>query len=252
MSGVINIAYIVASVMNELGITSLKDRERITVMAKEGIEHNNIYHGDSVEVAYLKMDSATKTVKLPADYIDYVAIGVEMNGAIWTLGRNDNMALASSQPGTGPICETIDEAATVDVETLPKHFFPPHYYGTSYRGGLYAIGGGFNRAYYKLDKARRLIRFSNEIPGKDIYLEYISTGLKDINSTVPRESLEVIKSWCHWKLIEYDERKSLSDKMRKENLWEKAMMEYDQLNLSFTKDEFLDTMYRAHTQTAKR
>jgi hypothetical protein len=248
MTPIVNINYIVASIQSDLDDFDIGQRLRLQQKVIEAIADNNIFNGSSVEVRRTKMSSVNK-IALPSDYVKYTKIACEVNGVLWTLGRNDNMAIEDND--TIKFC-TLEEAASTTTSPIiyGGYNLAGNFNGAAFET-LYSVGGGMTDVQYRIDEKTRTIHFSKNIPG-DIVIEYISTGINNGTSTVSAQAVKTIKAAVHWNLIEYDNRTSLGEKRRKEDLFEKELGKLRHFNLSFTMDEFLDMVAEGYHQGPKR
>lgn len=242
---VTNINSVVASVQVELN--NFDERNRLSQLAIEGAQDAQIYLADSVKIAYKKMNDVNQ-ISLPSDFVDYTKIGIKVNGVLWTFTRNENLAISPTDSEL-VMCD-YEEANNTTVAPSDKGScgFAPHYRNGEYCQ-LYGVGGGFNSVYFRIDMQRRVIFFSNNYPG-DIIIEYTSSGISP-STVIPIQLVPVIKAYVHWKYVEYDRNVSLSEKYRKEELYDKEIAKFQFLNLSFTGDEFLDAVREGYHQAVK-
>jgi hypothetical protein len=249
-TGYLTLAQVVKSFMNERNERTLANYERYLQMAIEGFSDINLFELNTIEVAYLKMNSA-KVVQLPPDYIKYTKIGINLGGRVWTLTLNNDLVL----PKEEDICaDPIEEVNSGDSEYVPNGYwvFAPHFRRGEWTEGLYGLGGGFNRAYYRIDTQNRTIQFEGVVPNSEIILEYKSTGIKCGGAIVPRQASKALKAYIRWMVTENDPTVGLGEKIRKEQLYDKELFSLKFLENSFTMDEYLDSMYEVYKQTPKR
>jgi len=219
--------------------------------AIDGYTELNMSALPSVKVVYLTINEQN-TVSFPNDMMDYVLIGLNSGGRIHTLTRNRNLVIPVNQT-----CgEWVRDNLTTDSNEngqVDGYMFSDHDYDGEHISGRYAMGGGFNSAYYRVDYTNRQIIFlTNEgMSGMTIILEYTSSGINS-NSLVPREAIQALLAFVHMSIDEHD--KNVSDNLKERNLrkWR------DQRDLlyarrhSFTLSEFLDEKYLNLSQGVKR
>lgn len=251
-SGVITFDYVVNSVFNQLNNYTQREYDRYLQFAIEGFGQLNLSNITTIRVEHLQMNDA-KVVELPPDYIDYVKVAVCINGRLWTLSLNENMCVPRAEICGVPVRDIV--VADPQNLTIPGdgYLFPDHYFNGRFIGGLYGIGGGFNIAYFKVDKERRQMIFSGTIPNDEVVLEYKSTGVSKNNTTlIPFQALAALKAYIHWQRVEYDPNVSMGEKQRKKDLYEEECNVLNTFERSFTVDEYLDMCYRSSKQSPKR
>ncbi len=199
------------------------------------------------------------TIDFPHDYINYLVIGVCLNGRVWTLTRNDSICLNREEDCPVELSEAIalSETSTDDqIEALVGcgYYFNGSFRNGQYVGEQYAYGGGWNgKGYYRVDEQMRRIEFSRVSPGTEIILEYNATGIDcDGAVVVPFECVASIKAYVHWQRIEYNDNYSSSDKERKRREYIVQFQALKHYKLMFTASEFLDAKYRSIKMTPKR
>lgn len=239
---------VVKAFMNERKEKSLANIEGYLQIAMEGYTDMQLFETNNIEVAYLSINPDTLVALLPDDFVTMTKMGININGKMWTLTMNNDIVL----PRPSSICDI--EPASVDATTVVDggYFFAPHYRYGKYLDNLYGIGGGFNRAYYRIDMARRVIYFQGHIPNNEVILEYKSNGVKPGGAVVPRVAVPALKAYLHWKTLEYNPTVSMNEKMRKEQLYDKELYKLKEIECSFTLSEYLDNSWSTYSQSIKR
>jgi hypothetical protein len=262
LPALVTIRYVVMSVLNRLQDYSMKQYLRLTQIAIEGFsEELSLYHiAAGAEVVYLHMSTA-KTVQLPADYIDYLKIGVPVNGKLRVLTKHDNLLLPrtyyGSMVGGVFIPDTGDPVGNADSATIGDKtgyiFFSDHFRNGAFVGGLYGLPGGIDDAYYRIDLETRQILFSGSTPRSEIVLEYISTGMKaDGSSFIPREVVPALRTYVLWQKDENDNRIAYNAKQRLKQEHEEAIAALVDLKTIPPAYEYLRMLYGTYRQSIKR
>lgn len=241
---------IVRSYMSAAGIKSLTDYVRFLNFAIEGYSDLSIFNVDTVDVAYLAVNPDTNTAVLPVDFISMTKLGVNIAGRMWTLTVNNDILI----PRPETICQNPIETVTADTDitALGGFWFCGHWRNGNYIDTLYGVSGGFNEAYYRIDKTRGVIYFDGRVRNDEVILEYKSSGVKSGGAAVPREARPALVAYIAWKHIQYDNRYSMADKQMRENAYNIESHKLTLLGCSFNIDEFLDTMYSTYSQSVKR
>jgi len=236
------------SFMNERQEKNLTNLERYVQMAIEGYSDMQIFEVNTIDVAYLDVNTDTNTALLPSDFITMTKIGCEINGRMWTLTLNNDLII----PPAETICPVDIAQVTTDTVIDGGYYFAPHFRYGRYVSTLYGVGGGFNIAYYRIDMNRRVIYFHGNVPNNQIILEYKSSGVKPGGAIIPRQAVPALKAYLHWKTAEYDIRIPENEKARKERLYDKELYKLKLLEISFSMQEYLDNQYSTMTQAPKR
>jgi hypothetical protein len=251
--GVVTLETVVANVLEDL---DLEDRysdfgEKVLNKVIRGFVDLNIWHVavNNIRVEYLPV-SGMNTVDLPDDYVNYRKIGIDVGGQIWTLTVNEDMSLPRGEKCGEDIRAVIDSNNPAMFGINYGYYFPDHYRNGRFVGGAYGIGGGFNRAYYRIDMERRQIVLMGSVPKGEIVLEYISTGVSVNRQTViPRQYLEVLIAWCVWKLTPRDQA-AKRERAKIDYMEEIEKVRF--LEASMTVDEFRDAIYQSFYASPKR
>lgn len=243
---------VVRSYMNRKGEKALTNFQRYLQIAIEGYSSIGIFEGNVVEVAYLTVNQETNTVQLPVDFITYFKIGVNINGRLWTLTKNDDMVPLRPETICAAPIETVATSTDIDYSLLGGYYFAPHYRYGGYVDTLYGLSGGFNTAYYKVDYKNMVIQFQGYVPNGEIILEYQSSNVSSGSMLIPRQATPAVRSYLDWACILHDPRVPMNEKLNFERLHNIDLYELKLLNCSFSLDEFLDNQYASYSQSIKR
>jgi hypothetical protein len=242
----LSLQQVVKSFMNERGEKVLTNYEKYLQIAIEGFSSLNIFEMNTIDVAYLDVNTDTNVAELPVDFITMTKIGVRINGVLWTLSQNRDLIL----PRPETLCADIESTTTTDISG--GYYFAPHYRYGAYMDTLYGVGGGFNVAYYRIDMTNRVIYFDGNVPNDEVILEYKSSGVKAGGALVPRQAAPALKAYLDWRITEMDFRQPMNEKQRKERLYDKELYSLTLLENSFTMEEYLDNAYSSYSQAPKR
>jgi hypothetical protein len=247
--GVVSLRYIIMSVLNLLGDYSMRHYYRLMQIAISGYKILNLWHLDNIEVVYLEMNSA-KVVTLPADFVDWLKIGVPINGKLRVLTNHQQILLPRTFPDGTPVGNT-DADDTVDAASLV--YFSDHFRGGQFVGGLYGMSGGVDDAYYRFDREMGTIVFTGSVPRSQIVLEYISSGVKATGSTmIPIECEPALRTYVLWQMVEFDSRTPYTEKERRKRGHEEEIEALRTFQSVFTKEEYKRMLWKTYRQTAKR
>lgn len=161
------------------------------------IQYLNIFSLNGMDVIYMQTDGSS-AITLPSDFIDYTKIGViDACGQLWTLTLNENVFQV-------PITDCgidLSTALTGRCNCPTSGYWWAPYYGAdgTYNNTLYSLGGGFNIAYYNIDRQGRKLIINGLPADTTVVMEYKSTGIKmDDTTIIGTECLEAIVAWIDW------------------------------------------------------
>jgi len=148
--------------------------------------------------------SASDTVDLPDDYINYVRIGFcDSSGMFHELGRNNNICLNRSLDDCGQLkTNKKDSSTSLTGVSASEEYYSTHYRNGENIGRFYGAGGGQNRwGNFRIDSTYNQIQLSGYTGGDKIKLEYLGDPAKANGSFVVQPfALETVKSWIEWKM----------------------------------------------------
>jgi len=248
-SGLVTMRYIVMSILNRMNDYTMRNYKRYVQLGIEGFGELSLWHLSSLEVVYLRMSDG-KTVDLPGDYVDWLKIGIPINGKLRVITKNDSILLPREfEDGT-----EVGNTDSGDEEGISNSiFFSDHFKNGAYVGGLYGLPGGIDTNFFRIDREEGQIAFSGPINRGEIVLEYLSSGLKtDGSSLVPREAIPALRSYIIWSSIENDNRVAYNTKERAKREHEESVAALTSFQSIFTADEYLRMLYQSYTQVPKR
>ena len=89
-----SLAYVVSSVMTDIGVSDEKHYVRFLKWAVDGYRKMNL-HGllPTIRSIELEIDKSTNSANIPDDYIEYLKIGVCRNGYMYNFDYNSKICL---------------------------------------------------------------------------------------------------------------------------------------------------------------
>lgn len=245
----VNLNYIVRNLQNDMEDYSMQQYKRLLQIVINGVRQLRLYGQPAIQVYYAQINEAG-IIKFPPDYLDYTKIGIFIHGQFVTLSVNPNMAL------------NRDQECGVDIRTMYKdnglgilnlyggYYWAPHFWNGQYNGGLYSAGGGWNTAYFKVDKVAQQIQFDGVIRCDQVVIEYASTGIS-AGTILPAELIEPLKNWTDWQRVLRKDNVALSVKQAKQALYDQSVRDLRSFNNKFTYSEYLDNLRRHFKQSPK-
>lgn len=232
ISGYVNLGQVVDSLLNEQEI-SRKQRRRFLQVALEGFSRElSIYHLNTFKGTWVPVSSTLGTVDWPSDYVDFLAIGHNIDGQFWSYTEDDNMIIPQGTvSGQNTLNTSRGENQSVERNVTAA-------YGTP---------GGVNSDYYKIDIKNRRIIVNGESNKGYVLLYYVSSGVNGSSETVvPIFAERALKDYILWRTSKGGE------KDRSEAAYERSAKVLRDHEGSFTKDQFLDMVSRTKFNGVKR
>ena len=232
-NALITLDHVVKSYLNELGSSSLADFNRYKQIVIEGFGDMNIHHTNQVDQFTSEVNGVNQ-LAAPADLIDWIGVYVVVSGLYWPLDFNEKLALPKE--------------SSCQVFYFEDHLLPPEKMGVGYTERRRNVVGTF--AY---DYKNRVFRFEGDLAGMEMYIVYVSSGIKTEGTTyVGRELLPLLKSYLNWIITERNPMMALAIKGRAEYLYGLELQRYDRLTSGFTAHDFLAAIRAGYTLGTKR
>ncbi len=233
--GLVNLEYVLADIRNRIGIDD-RDNERIMQMIiSHYMDLNMFYIPIAGNKDVLLNINSINMVDVPGDYVDYIRIGRVVNGRITTLSLNPDLAKT-----LGWDCGAQTNPYSAITPDLPQY----QHYG---------LGGGYNIGEYVYLPRSRQIEISGTIPGSQIYLEYVSTGISTSGQTwIDRRAVPILRNYVIWKRIEHNDKAPLWEKQRKAEIYRQSVGDLNRAINALTLDEMMDAISQGYRQTPKR
>lgn len=227
-----NIRWVVLSVMNRLDLPDNHKYERFEQFAFEGWHEFGLKAMPSIQVMRQTVPS-TGVVHFPMDYVRHTKIGICVNGRVYTLTLNDDICKDLPK-----VCGNLEESSTQEI----GYTFVAHYHNGGNVTALYTQGGGINKkGYYSIDHTRRrIILHDLNLAGKELIVEYQSSGHANAQTLVPPLYVEAMRYWITWKHYEHSNPNLAA---REQNQYEIKLTEAKYQQNVFTTDELLDLLY---------
>jgi hypothetical protein len=245
ISGFSTIDYVVAEMQVELDDYSTTQNQRLTALVVSALREIRLYHKAAIQVAYLTINEAG-IIPFPFDYMDFINIGIPMNGQLWNL-TEDNKMLLDRSTDCGEDGRVMSQGSSFEnrISILTPSWslnrFTPTYYGVS---------GGRNTGYYKVDEQARQIQFDGKIPRGEVVLVYKSTGIGP-NTVIGAEMIKPLKNIAHYNRVKFNKNESMNQKMLLKKDMEESVMELRAFAQRFTMKQYMDVLWGAKRQTAK-
>jgi hypothetical protein len=229
---IVKISNVVMSYLNEIG-QGTDDFFRLLQIVTEGLSTElNVTHAYSIK-AYFTTVSSVNTVDFPSDLIKLSRVGILIDGLVYTLTKNNNIAL-----NQGDICgvEMVADE-NLDAQRMPTTL-------------NYARGGGFNIASYTVND--RTVIFKGSLADQTIVLEYKSSGINMSGETfIPTLLIPPLKEYLNWRLTKADKSASQLSKFEAKKEFYRVKREYIKRKNPFNMHDVLDVINSGRGQSSK-
>lgn len=192
------------------------------------LQDMNLGMDKSPEYAYLTPDPTTKTVTLPEDYVNYVAVGIEHNGIFWALGYNPRMCRPKvddcGEPVLGDgglVTGTRHQIFLRNSEDEASGAWYGNYWTDAswwpnYGQQEFGLGGGYNTfGYYKVVPKDGVIMFNPSFNWGAVVLIYIKKAYCAGKKTlVPEMMTEALLTGMIWKFFQFKKNTTIRGEMR--------------------------------------
>jgi hypothetical protein len=251
-AGFVNLSFCVAQVQADIKDFSDRNVEQFTQWAINAYTELNLFHSPNIEVVYLTMDAnGIVDISTLTDYIDYVKVAIAVGGKKWILNCNEKILLNREELDASEAA-LIFKTGAPDIDVGSGYYFADHYINGSYTTGVFGLGGGFSRSYFRIDKEKRQIQFDTSVPRTEVILEYISTGVNATGVTlIPRQYVGYVKAYIRWQMEENNPMATRFDRERKERQFYDQEAMIDNFDQRFNPEEYLKSMYSTYKQTPK-
>jgi hypothetical protein len=210
------------------------DYNRFFQLAVDGLKELRLnYIHEGAAFARLTVPTTVAAVSFPSDLVEFLGIGVPVNGELKWLTPKQDMVITTTTVGGQ---ETQDSDYGEGVDVIPDS-----------SSGLYARGGVNIDGYYKIDHQNRRI-FLNSVTATEVVIRYISSGTETTGTTfVPIKYESVLMAYIIWNDCRYDESR-LQIAQYYEQQFNRESVNID----GYTIEELLDTLRSTYTMLPLR
>ena len=249
---------------------------QIRTHALRGIREMGFDMSKIIKSLKITVDTATNTIELPDDYVDWSKVGVVgSDGIVYVLGENKNInysqaysnasgakvgnaASASDSDGDG-VYDRIDSkgatnsgspASSDDVtQGFNSYIFRNYFYGAS--NGLYGIGGGHMYGTFRVNLDQNRIELETNQDIGEVVFEYIADEARSKNPSVHVYAEEALMAYMYYKIIERKSSVPANEKARARQEYYNERRKANSRIKSFTKEEALKTIRKNYKQSPK-
>lgn len=205
---------IVSELCEDVGdTTENKYGSRFLRYVLDAYKELHIFVSDKVDIQSISLDCGIHSATLPCDYVQWTKVGlIDPNTRRIAVLSLDNHLRTYPVDCDSPL-PTSDANNTMcgilDGTIIPESGY--WFYNVTSNGEnlgeIYGLGGGYNpNGYFNVDRQAGRINFSSAIPqGKQLVLEYISTGLHAGLKYIPEEMTEAVRLKAMERFTQYKE-----------------------------------------------
>lgn len=239
-----SIGYVVSSFMNRVDKFGPKMFERFAQMAIEEYSQYQMFHLPSVEVQYLTINDAGIS-RLPADFVKYVKVGVNVGGNLLSLTINRSMV----KPRESECFTDINEATNASLVDVGGFIVSDHWHNGGFVSGLVMRGSGVSNNHFNIDEKNKTIWLSGPVPSREVIIEYIGSGTNlGAQSIIVPQAVEPLRNFLIWQNKEHDPKAGLSEKERLRKIYNASVEDMRYFSNMFTIQEYLESMYLHSSQ----
>lgn len=217
------------------------------------IELGNV--GMDTTVAVELPISDRNTVQLPDDFMDYIKIGIYLNGRMRVFSRDSSLKFDGVEiGGKKGHCEDKGGNSTSNTSNVwvYEYHWGEHYRDGNFVGEFYSSTSKDNRPLFRVNRRQRRIRLSSDISGDYLALEYKSTGVGfDGNAYIDRVYKSAIYNYLEWRQAIVDRSSPVSRTVMLQGVYEDSLRNAVFRASMFTPEEFLDAIYSTYKSTIK-
>lgn len=242
----------------------------IRTMALRGVRDMGFDMLKVVRSLKLPVNSATDSVGLPDDYVDWTKVGVVgSDGLVYVLGQNKNInysqkyatvdSLNYDQDGDGLFEREDSKTATTGgspvadsgiTDGMNSYIFRNYIHGDD-AGRLYGIGGGNYYGEFRINLDQNRIELKTNSSISEVVIEYVADEARSSNPRVHVYAEEALRSYMYYRIIERKSSVPANEKARARAEYYNERRRANSRMKSFTKEEALKTIRKNFKQAPK-
>lgn len=233
----------------------------VRALALRGIRDMGFDTLNVIRSLKISINSATDTIDLPCDYVDWTKVGVVGgDGLVYVLGHNKNINYSQKLKECGE-CEDREDSKTPSAgfsgvahdgigENFDSYIFRNYIYQND-EGRLYGVGGGNYYGQFRVNLDQNRMEVETNSNFSEIVLEYISDQARAENPQVHIYAEEALRQYIYYRLIERKSSVPANEKARARQEYYNERRKANSRMKSFTKEELLKTIRKNSKQSPK-
>lgn len=242
----------------------------IRTMALRGVRDMGFDMLKVVRSLKLPINSATDSVTLPDDYVDWTKVGVVgTDGLVYVLGENKNINYSQKystvndlnydQDGDGLYEREDSKTSTAGgspvadsgiTDGMNSYIFRNYIHGDD-AGRLYGIGGGKYYGEFRVNLDQNRIELKTNSNLSELVIEYVADEARSANPRVHVYAEEALRAYIYYRIIERKSSVPANEKARARAEYYNERRRANSRMKSFTKEEALKTIRKNFKQAPK-
>lgn len=242
----------------------------IRTMALRGVRDMGFDMLKVVRSLKLPINSATDSVTLPDDYVDWTKVGVVgTDGLVYVLGENKNINYSQKystvndlnydQDGDGLLEREDSKTSTSGgspvadsgiTDGMNSYIFRNYIHGDD-AGRLYGIGGGKYYGEFRVNLDQNRIELKTNSNLSELVIEYVADEARSANPRVHVYAEEALRAYIYYRIIERKSSVPANEKARARAEYYNERRRANSRMKSFTKEEALKTIRKNFKQAPK-
>lgn len=242
----------------------------IRTMALRGVRDMGFDMLKVVRSLKLPINSATDSVTLPDDYVDWTKVGVVgTDGLVYVLGENKNINYSQKystvndlnydQDGDGLYEREDSKTSTTGgspvadsgiTDGMNSYIFRNYIHGDD-AGRLYGIGGGKYYGEFRVNLNQNRIELKTNSNLSELVIEYVADEARSANPRVHVYAEEALRAYIYYRIIERKSSVPANEKARARAEYYNERRRANSRMKSFTKEEALKTIRKNFKQAPK-
>lgn len=242
----------------------------IRTMALRGVRDMGFDMLKVVRSLKLPINSATDSVTLPDDYVDWTKVGVVgTDGLVYVLGENKNINYSQKystvndlnydQDGDGLLERKDSKTSTSGgspvadsgiTDGMNSYIFRNYIHGDD-AGRLYGIGGGKYYGEFRVNLDQNRIELKTNSNLSELVIEYVADEARSTNPRVHVYAEEALRAYIYYRIIERKSSVPANEKARARAEYYNERRRANSRMKSFTKEEALKTIRKNFKQAPK-
>lgn len=242
----------------------------IRTMALRGVRDMGFDMLKVVRSLKLPINSATDSVTLPDDYVDWTKVGVVgTDGLVYVLGENKNINYSQKystvndlnydQDGDGLYEREDSKTSTTGgspvadsgiTDGMNSYIFRNYIHGDD-AGRLYGVGGGKYYGEFRVNLDQNRIELKTNSNLSELVIEYVADEARSANPRVHVYAEEALRAYIYYRIIERKSSVPANEKARARAEYYNERRRANSRMKSFTKEEALKTIRKNFKQAPK-
>lgn len=251
--------YCVKSALSDIGETGLRYYQQFLKFGIDCYRRMNLGGLMPTNTSImLDIDTNTHSAELPPDYVDFLKIGLCINGHVVNFDYNETIC-TGVQLGGADFCTDCASQIDSDItnigcgctDGLVGWWWYPYSYNDAWYGGLYGYSGARYHGGYKIVCNR--ICFDSHVKVDRVLLEYKSNGIAGAATIVPEGAIGVVRAYIHLQRVKFSkDRTTRLEIVPFKSEYNAELMGFRARKAAMTAHDWKHAYLQSFSQTVKR